>query len=992
MANWISVRDLARWAWVPACVVALCLAVAAAYVAFGVRDPRGGGTFAEVDKLLTSVIEQASQAHTSGDTGALDSAAEDGRARIASRRPELEAALGPVTAGAIEQSLLGAIDAGVAFGHGVSTKATLDQAALDVVHAVAREQSVIIGQGVEAFGRVRVIAAALLVVLSVGSTAAAVAAARASRSARLARAAERDAMLALASQNDALRATTGRLSAAMRSEMETARLFDLSPDLLAIMNRDGTFRRASASWDRLLGYSQDFLVAARPIELVHPDDVEATAAVAATLRRGAPVAEFENRWRCVDGCYHWLAWRALPADGLVYATARDVTEEKRVQLELTELSDAMLHAQEEALALAWRAEEAADAKASFLASMSHEIRTPLNGVIGMAGLLLDTDLDEEQREYADTVRHSGHALLSIVNDILDFSKIEAGRMELDEISFNLEAVVFEAVDLVTVRAAEQGIDLLVRIDPECPSHFVGDAGRIRQVLLNLLSNAVKFTHEGYLLVEVGVVSTDDGSARIRCAVVDTGIGIPQDRVDSLFEAFTQADASTTRKYGGTGLGLAISQRLVNLMGGEIDARSVPGEGSTFTFEIPLRVDDAHGEPPDTTSPLPGGASALVVDPGVGAGQFIADMLAALPVRAAMAESVTAALSMLDASPVSVILARWSDDLDIASLRKHAPVVAYGSITERGRPEAAGVPFLAQPVAHSRLRAAIVDALHIRPAGLVEATPIGTVPTLSVTASTVAPVSKHVRVLVAEDNAINQKVATRMLERLGYQVDVVANGAEAVEAVGRGSYPVVLMDCQMPELDGYEATQRIRSRYSDRPVWIIAMTANAMEGDRERCLAAGMDDYVAKPVQLETLRDVLERRPTLDTATLAPPASPPVAAQTSGVIDAERIRDLGLLEAFDGEPQISEIFQTDGAALILGIQDGLDHADSDRVRRAAHQLKGSSANLGAVALAEAARNIEQAGTAGDLAPVPQALDIAQAEFLRVVQALTELEAA
>jgi CheY-like chemotaxis protein len=590
-------------------------------------------------------------------------------------------------------------------------------------------------------------------------------------------------------------------------------------------------------------------------------------------------------------------------------------------------------------------------------------------------------------------------LLSIVNDILDFSKIEAGRMELDETSFVLEAVVFEAVDLVAVRAAEQGIDLLVRVDPDCPEQCVGDAGRIRQVLLNLLSNAVKFTKKGYVLVEVGVAGNRVDDTRIRFSVVDTGIGIPEGRIADLFEAFTQADASTTRKYGGTGLGLAISKRLVQLMGGEIDARSVVGEGSTFAFDIPLRV-GAESAAPNRLALTPfDELRALVVDGEGERGRIVSDLLESWRMCPVAAPTAEAARDTLEREPVSLIIAHWSDELPVAALTGHAALIVYGPITQRWRAEATGARFVTQPIQASALHDAIAGVLAKEVEPPVGAEPMGPASRLLRIRARTAVASVHgTRVLVAEDNAVNQKVATRMLERLGYRVDVVANGIEAVEAVGRVPYRVVLMDCQMPEMDGYAATAAIRERYPERPIWIIAMTANAMQGDQERCLAAGMDDYVSKPVQLETLRDVLGRR--AGSSTREDDAAQPLdalphdgdAAGPADAIDADRIRELGLLEPLPGEPGISELFRTDGSALIRTIQDGLDCADLDQVRRAAHTLKGSSANLGASALAEAARVIERAGADGDLTPAPAALESARVQFERVVRALTALEAA
>ena len=800
------------------------------------------------------------------------------------------------------------------------------------------------------------------------------------------------------------------------------RLLDLTPvarhavvesmsDAVIVLDKYNRITDLNPAAQRILGHTLSELVGqpAAQIASAWPEQVERF--------RGATEAH-EEIVLAVDGtaCYFDLRLSSL------YHQRGHLTGRLIVLRDITEHKQAM-----EALEQGRAAAEAANqAKSAFLATMSHEIRTPMNAVIGMTGLLLDTDLTAEQRDYTETVRASSDALLTIINDILDFSKIEAGKLELDRQAFDLRECLESALDLLAARATEKGLDLAYLLDDQVPAAMYGDVTRLRQILVNLLSNAVKFTQEGEVVLSVEARRTgEDGGAhtqewnggsvyKVHFAVRDTGIGISEEGMNRLFQSFSQVDASTTRRYGGTGLGLAISKRLAELMGGTMWVGSEPGVGSTFHFTILAQAALARSHPyQDPNQPHLAGKRILIVDDNATNRSIFTlqtQSWGMLPHACASGREALAQVQAGASFDVAV-LDMQMPDMDGLTLAEQIHRYLDGQmlplvmLTSLGRREVdtRGIEFAAflnKPIKPSQLYNTLISLCaeqeHIQPL-------LRRADTADLQFDAMLGERLPLRILLAEDNTVNQKLALLLLQRMSYRADIAANGLEVLEALQRQSYDMILMDVQMPEMDGLEATRAIHESWpteQQRPR-IVAMTANAMQDDREECLAAGMDDYLTKPIQVKALQEALERagrwaiKRTLPLEEPVEVVPPTVAAQSQVVLglalDPAVLSELRQFQG-QGEPDIvqelAEAFQFETPLLLEALREAVAQGQPEQLQSAAHNLKGSSNNLGAQTMAALSAELEAISKTGTVEQAAELVTHLEQEYQRVCQALAD----
>jgi two-component system, sensor histidine kinase and response regulator len=766
--------------------------------------------------------------------------------------------------------------------------------------------------------------------------------------------------------------------------------FQVALDMLCIAGMDGYFKRINPAFCTTLGYPEEELLGKPFLDFVHPDDQAKTLAAVADLGSGKSLVDFVNRYRHRDGHYLWIEWTAAPNRDAtaIYAAARNMTARIQLEAELIEARQA--------------AEAANRAKSSFLANMSHEIRTPMNGVIGMTELLLNTEMSADQRGYLSLVRQSADSLMTVLNDILDFSKIEAGKMELEKHEFDLRDAIGDTLQTLAVRSAEKGVELAYVVRADVPDCLVGDVGRLRQIIINLVGNAIKFTQQGEIVVEVVVETLTKDQVSLHVRVTDTGIGIPREKQEDVFQSFTQAEGSTTRRFGGTGLGLTISRQLAELMKGRLWLESEPGKGSVFhftaLFDLGVEKPAAARHMPETLLDLP----VLVVDDNATNRMILEQMLRNWAMKPICAASGPEALQILEVaqkepSPIRLVLLDYMmPDMDGIEVTRHvrerfgeeAPkilILSSGSrFAESAGAALVGVErFLTKPVKQSDLFDAITRAMG-------SATSEDRSIISNDTPKSLSP--GPMNVLLVEDGRVNQMVAIKLLEDRGHIVTLANNGREAVDILARTTFDAILMDIQMPEMNGYEATAVIRQREvaTGKHVPIIAMTANAMKGDREQCLAAGMDDYISKPVHSALLYATIEKYADLNPLREAAAHDAPVPQESQA--DAVPAFDADAFKASIGDValmrELIAVFFEDSKKLLADAQQALGKRDAEALYHAAHSLKGMVGNYAATPAFQAVSALTHSTRAGNLRKARSLLATAVKEMSRLSTALEE----
>jgi two-component system, sensor histidine kinase and response regulator len=788
-------------------------------------------------------------------------------------------------------------------------------------------------------------------------------------------------------------------------------LIQNSPAAVVGYDQGGFVRFLNPAFKRLFQYEESEVLGTRLDELVTSSEYLAEAREFTRRIAAGHSVHASTRRRRKDGTLVDVEIYGVPlrVEGQLtgaYGLYRDITEQRRAERALQRAKEA--------------AEAANRAKSEFLAVMSHEIRTPMNGVLGMTELALDTDLDAEQREYLEVVKSSADALLTILNDILDFSKIEAGKLELDILEFDLRSSFGDLLKTLAVRAQEKGLELAYRVEPEVPRRLLGDPGRLRQVLINLVGNAIKFTERGEVVIRVSAESNNSTNTILRFAVTDTGIGIPPEKLDVVFQPFSQADSSTTRRFGGTGLGLSISARLVEMMGGRIGVESQPGRGSTFHFTarfgLPAELPAQPGEKLETEAAAEpaelAGLPVLVVDDNATNRRILEEMLSGWQMRPVEAANGEEALHAMRGArdcgtpfPLVLLDARMPDldGFNVAAEIKQTPGLAGAIImllTSAGiRGDAPRCrelsirAYLTKPVRQSELLEAIQTVLAHPAAAGKRAGYDGLVTRHSLAESRLpAAAGRSLRVLVVEDNAVNQTYALRVLERAGHKARVASNGREALKIIEQEwDFDLVLMDIEMPEMDGIEATVALRKMEQETGghLTIIAMTAHAMKGDRERFRAAGMDGYVSKPIRPQEFLEALDRfrpassgrpaaRPESVTRRTEGPTGQETPAEAARLVTAEE--DSGLMA------ELADLFLKTCPATLKRARAALERGDARALERAAHQLKGSVSHFTAPAAYQAAAALEQIAKPGKLGEAGAAFEALQKEIERLMPAL------